>query len=108
MSYDIGMEVDTGGEYPVSVGEWHNYTYNVGPMFRKAFGGDGVNDIHGLTGEVAAPLIDKAMTYMREHMDEMRELNPANGWGDAGGALKFLAKIHEEALYHSKAVVGVC
>ena len=108
MSYDIGMEVDTGARYPASVGEWHNYTYNVSQMFRLAFFGDtGINQLHGMTGKVAAPLINKAMTYMREHMDEMRELNPDNGWGNADGALEFLAKIHERALEHPKAVVGV-
>ena len=55
----------------------------------------------------AAPLIDAAMIYMREHMDEMRALNPPNGWGDADGALRFLGKIREETLKHPKAVVGV-
>ena len=108
MSFDVGMEMDTGGEYPAGVGEWHNYTYNVSPMFYRAFPGDGgLRGIHGVTGAVAAPLINKAMEYMRDHMDEMRALNPSNGWGDADSALKFLAKIHEEAMEHPKATVGV-
>lgn len=108
MSYDIGMEMDTGGEYPASVGESHNYTYNVSPMFYAAFScEDGIRGLHGMTGKVAAPLISEAMTYMRENMAEMRDLNPSNGWGDADSALEFLGKIHEEAMEHPKAMVGV-
>lgn len=107
MSYDIGMEIDAGGEYPESVGEWYNYTYNVSPMFRLAFGGNGVNDLSGLTGEVAAPFLDEAIVYFHEHMDEMRDLNPSNGWGNAEGALRFLENLLTEARTHPKAVVAV-
>ncbi len=107
MSYDIGMEIDTGGEWPASVGESHNYTYNVSGMYRVAFGDNGVNNLHGMTGRDAANLLDAAMMYMREHMEEMRQLNPKNGWGDADGALRFLGAIRESALEHPKAVVGV-
>ena len=37
MSYWVGMEIDTGAEYPAVVGESWNYTYNVAPMFGLAF-----------------------------------------------------------------------
>jgi hypothetical protein len=110
MSYDVGMEVDTGAEYPQGVGEWHNYTYNVSPMFGAAFaqfGESGLRVLHGKAGEEAAPMIFAAMTYMREHMDEMRALNPPNGWGDADGAFAFLGGVLAQAHKHPKAVVGV-
>lgn len=107
MSFDIGMAVDTGGEWPASVGEWHNYTYNVSPMFFRAFGEGGIRKLHGMTGEEAAPLISTAMEYFREHADELRAINPANGWGDYDGALRFLGMILDEAQEHPKALVGV-
>lgn len=108
MSYDVGMEVDTGAEWPVSVGEWHNYTYNVAPMFALAFeADDGIRSLHGLTGAEAAPRIEAAVRYFEQHMDEMRALNPPNGWGNAEGALRFLRRILEEARAHPKATVGV-
>ena len=107
MSYDVGMEVDTGAEYPADVGEWHNYTYNVSPMFYAAFGDDGLRSLHGKTGEEAAPLISAAMEYFREHESELRAMNPANGWGNYEGAHRFLGKILNEAQQHPKALVGI-
>lgn len=108
MSYDIGMEVDTGARYPSSVGEWYNYTYNVSPMLRLAFGSEkGIKLIAGMEGKLAAPLLAEAIGYFREHMDEMRSLNPNNGWGDADSALAFLENIRTQAERHPKAIVGV-
>ena len=108
MSYDAGMEVDTGGERMVPVGEWANYTYNVAPMFRLAFGTeDGVRTLHGKAGAEAVPLIADALAYFTAHREELRALNPENGWGNVGGARRFLVRLLEEAQQHPKAMVGV-
>ena len=108
MSYDIWMEIDTGDKHLAGVSEGHNYTYNVFDMYKIAFDNEhGINVLHGMLGADAAPLLNKAMVYMSEHVDEMQALNPENGWGDADGALAFLRSIYEDTLRHPKAMVGV-
>ena len=59
VSYDVSLEIDTGGEYPAAVGcDNHNCTYNVAKMFHLAFTGDkGLYAIEDLTAADAAPLV---------------------------------------------------
>ena len=67
-----------------------NYTYNVSPMFRKALGGDGINDLHGLKCGQCVMKLQEGIKHMEENPKEYEMLNPSNGWGDFAGALKVL------------------
>lgn len=70
-----------------------NYTYNVSGMFRKALGGDGINDFHGLKcGECIMKLQD-GIKHMEENPKEYEMLQPANKWGNFEGALKVLQNL---------------
>ena len=108
MSYDVGLEINTGGEYPASVGGDHNYTYNVAKMFGAAFACDkGLCVIHNLTGAEGRLWLVGAIDYMEAHMDKMRDMNPPNGWGDAEGALEFLRKILADCTDHPLASIRI-
>ncbi len=106
MSYDVSMVIDTGGLKPAEVCDCGNYTYNVSPMFYKALDG-GLNGLHGVSGEDAAPRLLAAINYMKDTAAEMKLLNPENGWGNYEGAMKYLGDIVDGCLSHPKAKVDV-
>lgn len=107
MSYDVYLVIDTGGAEPVSVTNSRNYTYNCSPMFRHAFGGDGLHNIDGKTGAHACPLLEAAVSNMRSSPDFYRTMNPPNGWGKYETALKFLENIAADCRDHPKATVRI-
>lgn len=96
------MEADLGGSEPHDLDIYDNYTYNVSPMFYRAFGDarsplrdddTGIRALNGMLGREAYELLGEAIRYMHEHAGELRELNPDNGWGDYEGALSLLQRI---------------
>lgn len=109
MSYDIYLEIDTGGKEKAQVGDWYSPTYNLSPMFCKAFGGDGVRELSGKSGKEAARMIHKALTDMMDpdKVNDYKKLNPPNGWGDYDGAIEVLGKIMQDCISHPKATVHV-
>lgn len=90
-----------------------NMTSNVGAMYRVVLPGpyegggryDGVGTVDpqrsglpGLSGllcTVAAPLMRAALAEMKAREDEMLALEPANGWGNYGGAFNYLTECAE-------------
>jgi hypothetical protein len=108
MSYDVWMEVDTGGRSPASVCESANMTSNVAPMWRRAIGGDGVAGFHGHPGSECIPLLRKGIANMQDNPAEYEAMNPDNGWGDYEGAVEYLRQLLDMALAHPKAVFHVC
>jgi len=73
-----------------------NYTYNVAPMFREAFGLSvdmGIRGLNGMTGVKSEPLLSAALEAMRADPEKYEAMNPANGWGDYHGAMKLLGKL---------------
>jgi len=105
MSYDSSVFIrDAQGEPLDEIG---NYTSNVGGMYRRVLAeplegggryygyGDqkpatGLPGVSGLHCSVAAPILRAACTEMAKLGQELRELEPANGWGSYDGALKYL------------------
>lgn len=110
MSYDVWLEIDTGGDEPARVGDSINYTSNVRPMWDKALEGceiPSVAEMHGrLAGDCVGPLED-AIRRMTLDPWDYEELNPPNGWGDAAGARGFLEHLLAMCQRHPKATVGV-
>ena len=51
-----------------------------------------LGDTSGWSCKVVAPLYRAAAEWMTEHAAELRELNPANGWGDYESALEYMGR----------------
>ena len=111
MSYDVWLEADTGGCCWPEVADCGNYTSNVSPMWDAGFEGIGQSkSLRELDGETAGdwgPRIRDALRWMHQHADEMRKLNPSNGWGNYEGAVKYLARLCRECHRHPKARIRV-
>lgn len=108
MSYDVHFEIDTGGAEPARVGNDNlNYTYNCSPMFRRALGGDGINDLHGKVASDVLPLLRCAISHMAVNPDIYAPMNPSNCWGSYQTAMKFLEDILLSAAEHPKATIRV-
>ena len=115
MSYDFVLEVDVGGERPLPLEGFDcNYTYNVSPMFRLAFctdgqpeDGEGINQLHGLTGQEALPLLTRAIDQMMLNPEAYRVLNPESGWGNYEGALATLRMLARWCRKAPRATIGV-
>lgn len=88
MSYDFQM-IGYGSETSA------NYTYNVTPMFTAAIPDKGIMVIEGMTGSRAVQPLMYIRNYMVQHPEEMKALNPTNGWGNYSGVLKLLDRLIE-------------
>ncbi len=107
MSYDVYLEIDTGGIEPATVAEVGNYTSNVSPMWSKALPPDGIAGLHGkLAGQVAES-VEAAIQAMSADWDAYAAMNPENGWGDVRGAHDYLVKLAAACLAHPRATIKV-
>ena len=97
MSYDVSFRRNVSNmEGELYLNESFNMTSNVGPMYRAA--GLDVSALDKYTCKDVADTIIPRYEYMVAHPDEMRKLNPENGWGDYESALQFLKEILVTAL----------
>lgn len=89
MSYDIYLTPPK----PQGV-EIGNMTYNIAPMYNKAFGVDDWKKVVGgkRAGDVI-PEIFFAHKDMKDNPEDYKPLNPKNGWGSYEGALEYLNKL---------------
>lgn len=105
MSYDIWLEIDTGGPEPAVVGPDWNYTSNCGPMWRAA--GADLADFEGKPAGDCLPTLNAAITEMAVNPARYEAMNPANGWGDYGSLLSALQQLAGGFRAHPKATVRV-
>lgn len=103
MSYDVWLEIDTGGPEPATVG---NYTSNVAPMWAGALG-HSLRDLHHQECSVALDRLRAAVRVMEAEPDRFRAMNPANGWGDYEGALGYLRDLAAACAAHPKARIAI-
>lgn len=59
-----------------------------------------LRDLDGLRGEDIAPVVAAAVQWGAEHIDELHEFDPPNGWGDAKGAVTYLWDIQRMCEQH--------
>lgn len=104
MSYDIYLEVDTGGEEPVEVW-WRNHTSNTASMWVAA--GCDLALYHGKTATELAEAIEVAVANMKAEPGRYREYNSPNGWGTYSTTLLFLSEIHKACVENPKTTVRV-
>lgn len=95
----LDLEILSGGCKHCGRGEvmeHHNYTYNASPMWYAMFPEDeSMVPIEGLTGEEADEQIKEAIYQMIDRSEEMKRLEPENGWGSYTGFLQFLERLHD-------------
>jgi hypothetical protein len=107
VSYDIYLQIDTGAGESVTAVEIGNYTSNVGPMWCEALGDKLLREYHGAPCSEAAGPLAEAVKRMEAEPDKYREMEPANGWGDYEGALRYLRTLAEACAEHSKCTIYV-
>lgn len=106
MSYDISLRISTGKSHH-TVYE-NNYTYNVSPMYYKAFAPNkGLKSISGLRANFAVNFLYSAIDRMIKNKKEYIELNPSNGWGDYEGALKVIIELKQACEDHPGCTVYI-
>lgn len=66
-----------------------------------------LRDLAGKSCREIAPLLASAVEWGVEHIDELREQNPSNGWGNAEGAVTFLWDAQRMCEQHPDAVLGI-
>jgi hypothetical protein len=106
MSYDIWLEIDTGGPEPATVAEVGNYTSNVSGMWADALGRS-LGDYHGAPCSEAAGSLLRGVERMKADPAHYEAMNPENGWGDYEGALKYLEQLYEACTRHPKATIAI-
>lgn len=87
MSYDVYFIQERRINQP-----WRNYTSNVSGMWYAALGEITLGDLISDTpraGDLLPRLLD-GIRAMRREPSKYKAMNPANGWGDYYGALRYL------------------
>lgn len=105
VSYDIWLEVDTGGPEPASVGESWNYTSNCVGMWCAA--GIDLGECHGRDAGGCAEGLEAAIATLKAEPDRFRAMNPANGWGSYETLVPALEELLATWTAHPKATVHV-
>lgn len=77
-----------------------NYTYNVAPMWYAAMPDTGIRTHYGMTGREALIPLRQIRTYMENNREDLRKLNPSNGWGSYAGALQFVTDLINASVRH--------
>jgi len=103
MSWDAYMMIDTGGESHAIVEDIRNVTYNNGALFRYL--GCHPKDLEGMKGEIAKDLLITGLDLSHDpsRLEELKKLEPANGWGGLDDVQDFLQKAFEACKHHPKA-----
>lgn len=108
MSYAgwVQMYDPDNGTPSITLGEFGNYTSNVSPMWRRALTATvgepapgeqyRLQDTEGWSCERAWHVLTLARDWMLTHAEELRELEPDNGWGDYEGAVTYLSRVIEQ------------
>ena len=120
MSWDVRIDYPPcptcGHERPVEL-DHDNYTHNCNEMLRVALRATGTlldrlgdRHLYALDGKLCAEIgleLKAATDWWRDHLEELRELNPENGWGDADSALVFWACIADACIAHPRAKLSL-
>jgi len=106
LSYDVYLEIDTGGDCLATVAEIGNYTSNVSGMWAHALGCS-LGTLDRMAATDAIPLLESAVAHMATHPEPYRAMEPDNGWGTYDGALGYLHKLLADCREHPKTTLRV-
>lgn len=101
MSYDGWIVLQLADDDAHELAELGNYTSNVSGMWAHALTEAmppgtpplRLSDTEGWTCAAAAPILARAVEVMERDEAALRAFEPANGWGDYEGALKYLGRV---------------
>jgi len=102
VSYDVGLQIDVGGEVPFSISGPLNYTYNMSYAIRhgcitvyactcEAACTCGAAHLFCLAGATAGDAIEpltRAIEIIKRDAVALRAREPTNGWGSVDGLLR--------------------
>lgn len=104
MSYDVDLEIDTGGPEPAWV--WsRNHTSNTSRMWATA--GCDLAEFDGKPASELAPVLGSAISVMEADPDRFRQMEPANRWGTYETTMEFLVAIYNACGEHPLTTVRV-
>lgn len=112
MSYDISLEIDTGGDVPFEIYEC-NITFNLYKMFsvafQDAFGveSDSINFLDGMNAGEAVIHLERAIRRMKKEPDAYKRYDSPNGWGLYIHALPFLERWLSACRENPKTIISV-
>jgi hypothetical protein len=104
MSYDIWLEIDTGGDERANVCDVGNHTSNTSPMWVRALG----RSLREYDGRIAGDVADElkaAIAHMHANPDIYESMNPPNGWGSYDSALIYLQKLWAACKAHPRTII---
>ena len=105
MSYDVWLEIDTGGDCSAAVTERRNPTCNYAAMFHEALGCP-FRNLDGWVAEEVVEWLHNAISDMKARPEAYQALeNPE--WGSYGGGIDVLETLVAECERHPKATVRV-
>lgn len=111
MSYDIYVQIDTGGAEPATVADVGNMTGNVAGIWDAAVRAAGFpgrfREIHGYKCGDVVEILERAVAWACDPTNEAKlsAMEPANGWGSLDGAREYLQKTLTACKGHPKAVL---
>lgn len=108
MSYDIWLDIDTGGPEPATVCEVGNYTSNVSDMWARALGYR-LGDLHDRQCAECIDDLKRAVDHILDPANraDYEAMNPSNGWGSHEGAADYLVQLLNACRCHPKATVKI-
>jgi hypothetical protein len=108
MSYDIELQIDTGGEWPATIEDIGNMTSNVSPMWSKALGFP-LADLHGRIAGTVLDDLRRAIQHINDpaHVEVYEALEPDNGWGSRKGAAQYLGKLLDACQRHPNCTIEI-
>lgn len=106
MSYDVWLEIDTGGRYFASVCDSINHTSNTVGMWDAGLGFR-FRELEEKTGAEAIPHLERAIAYLKaEHnLNTLLQMEPSNRWGTLETATEFLEELLALCEAHPRASI---
>jgi hypothetical protein len=106
MSYDVWLEIDTGGPKPAEIADCGNMTSNVAPVWRAAF-----CDISLFDGKQAKDCVKhlvRGLANLHRDPESFKDLVGGDvSWGCVQDAIEYLEKILVECRKHPLTIVRV-
>jgi hypothetical protein len=105
MSYQIRLEIDTGGPTPGRVWDDWNCTSNIESMWRAA--GTDLASHEGRRADAVTEELSQAIKELVAHPDRYEPMNSPNGWGTYRDLLPKLRELLAAYRAHPLATVRI-
>jgi hypothetical protein len=94
--------------YDIKIGnKSFNYTFNVAEMWYRAVPTHGIKVIDSMLAGEAYYKLCKIRQYMEENYEQLKMIEPDNGWGTFNGAYDFICKLTLACLDDDEALCEV-